>query len=274
MLVRSRSSSRRLGAALVCVALAGWLPLGCAATGASLVERGEEVKSGERRFDAYFERVAALRAAVGDLDDNDLFPVREPLIVQLDVDVEASLPALMAATRKAVDKARDYGLSMGMLLQPQPRVVTVRGELEAGESQERLVRAIEESANRAMSSFKQYNKLLSNAATLEADRAELAERIDGVRGPADTRSLLERELVASGRVLAAAERRLLQDSRTLALFLVALAESVDTGALATEAARCEEAMARGPKRPQPVPGPRRPPPPAPPQPARGDDFEM
>lgn len=251
--------------------LAVWC-VGCGA-GASKLENGESVKTGKRSFDAYFKEVASLRDNVESLN-SDLFPVREPLVEHMDISVDASLVELMAATRKRTEKFKDYGVTLNLRLTPEPIVIKERGELEEDAADDALIKAIQEAANRAKSSYNEYNALLARADQLEAKRSQLANRIDKIPAGDPARSEIETEIVAAGRVLDKVERKLRRDTRTLAHFMVALAEAVDTGAVAARDLKCEEAISNKPKRRKPWRGNggRRPAPK--PRPAGGDDFEM
>ncbi len=254
----------------------------------SLIEQGEPVDTGRRRFDAYFEAVGALRDKVDKLD-SDLFPLRQPLVEELDLSVDVALGDLLDATRKRVGKMGDFGVTMTLRLRPTPTVVDERGELEADDKQESLIKAIEESANRAMQSFADYSALLDQANELDNKRAELAERIDKLPPDVD-KDLVEREIVGAGIVLRESEKRLIKDTRTISHFLVGLVASVDTGAIGARQTRCEEAIAfqaenkkkkkkkakpKGRPRWRPRPGRRPAAPPKPrPRPGGGGDFEM
>jgi hypothetical protein len=174
---------------------------------------------------------------------------------------------------------------MTLRLRPTPKVVDERGNLEAGEKQETLIKAIEESANRAMQSFEQYTALLDKASALEKKRGDLAERIDKLPPDVD-KSAIEREIVGAGVVIRDSEDKLLRSTRTISHFLVGLVAASDTGATDARETRCDEAIAfheENKKKPKPRPRPRwrpprggaRPRPAAPkPKPAGGGDFEM
>lgn len=272
-----RVPRRTLGALLSLALLAG-----CIGGRDSLIEKGERVETGRRQFDAYFEEVGDLRDAVEKLDP-DLFPLRQPLVEELDLSVDVALGDLLDATQKRVTKVRDFGISMTLQLRPTPRVIDERGELEADDKQETLIKAIEESANRAMQSYTQYSELLEKANELGKQRADLADRIDKLPPTVD-KDLVEREIVGAGVVIRDAENKLLRNTRTISHFLVGLVTSVDTGATASHETRCAEAIAfheENKKKPQPKkPTPRwrprpgtRPAAPAP-RPKPGGDFEM
>lgn len=255
---------------------------GCLGARDSLIERGETVDTGRKRFDDYFEEVAALREEVEKLDP-DLFPLRQPLVEELDLSVDVALGDLLEATKKRAEKARDFGISMTLRLKPTPKVLDERG-LEAGEKQETLIKAIEEAANRAMQTFEEYTALLDKAAALEKTRSDLADRIDKLPPTVD-KDLVEREIVGAGVVIRDAETKLLRSTRTISHFLVGLVAAADTGATDARETRCDEAIAfheENKKKPKPKPRPRWRPPrgggrprPAPrPKPAGGGDFEM
>ncbi len=274
----SAMSRRRFGAVAAAAATMSMLPA-CLGARDSLIEKGEPVDTGRRRFDAYFEEVAKLRDEVEELD-SDLFPLRQPLVEELSLDVDVALGDLLDATKKRVGVVKDFGLTMTLRLRPTPTVIDERGELEADDKQETLIKAIEESANRAMQSFDQYSELLDKASELQKRRGDLAERIEKLPPDVD-KSLVEREIVGAGVVLRKAEQKLLRDTRTISHFLIGLVQSVDTGATEAHAAKCAEAIAfkeeNKKKKPKPRPRwrPRGGPRPRPrPKPAGGGDFEM
>jgi hypothetical protein len=283
---RKTIKRRNFGALLALLAVAP--TTGCLFSTGSLIEKGESVETGRRRFDNYFEEVSALREKVDKLD-SDLFPLRQPLVEELDVSVDIALGDLLEETKKRVTKAKDFGVSMTLRLRPTPTVVEGRGDVESEDKQATLIKAIEESANRAMQSFEQYSLLLDEASALDKKRAELAERIDKLPPDAD-KGLIEREIKGAGVVIRGTEKKLIKDTRTISHFLVGLVASVDTGATESHQTRCDEAIAfheqnkkkpkpkpRGRPRWRPRPGGGRPaaPKPAPkPKPAGGGDFEM
>jgi hypothetical protein len=274
---------------LACAASALALP-GCLGRGESKIENGETVTTGRRQYDAYFEKVSELRDSVEKLD-SDLFPLRQPLVEELSLDVDVALSVLLAATKERVAKMRDFGVSMTLQLRPTPRVIEDKTGLEADEKQATLIKAVEESANRAMQSYEQYAAMLDEAGALEKQRSDLADRIDKLPPNVD-KSLIEREIVGAGVVLRDTEKKLLGNTRTITHFIVGLVSSVDTGATEGYDAKCAEAIAlqgdknkptpkpkpgwrppAGPRpapRPRPAPGPR----PAPAPKPGGGDFEM
>lgn len=279
-------SVMRLRLALVVSLLIGLTP-GCFIFGTkeSKLVAGEEVEVGKRKFDAYFEEIATFRDTVEDVE-TDHFSVREPLIDQLDVDVEAGVGTLLDATGERMGKIRDFGVQTSLQLTPEPKVIRFTGkDIEARAEDEPLFRAVEKSATVALERFREHQQLLSRLAELDRRRGELAEEIDDLGAQdADARETIETEIVGAGKVLREAEKKLLASSRTLSHFLLGLATTVDTGAIGTYASECEEARKRmaekekeKPKRPQPrwrprprPAGPRPPPKPAP----AGGDFEM
>ena len=245
--------------------------LGCGARESKL-ENGESVKTGKRSFDAYFKEVASLRDNVQSLN-SDLFPIREPLVEHMDVSVDVSLIELMAETRKRIQKFKDYGVTLNLRLTPEPIVIKERGDLEEDESDDALIKAIQEAANRAKSSYSEYNQLLAMADDLEGKRNNLANRIDKIPTSDPARGTIETEIVAAGRVLDKVEKKLRRDTRTLAHFMVALADAVDTGAVSTRDTKCEDALAKVPKRRRGRRARGRVRPPPRPRPS-GDGFEM
>jgi hypothetical protein len=105
----------------------------------------------------------------------------------------------------------------------------------------------------------------------------VTERLEKLDPATPNRGLIEDEIVGAGRVIERSQQKLLRDSRTLALYLISLADAADTGAAAARKQECEDALSNAPK-PKPK-GPGRPvgPPPGPRPPAgpaQGDDFEM
>jgi len=245
---------------------------GCVSSGRARVEYADSVDTGKRRYDAYFDAVIELRDEVSELN-SDLFPVREPLVETLELDVDVALATLVDRVRAQVAKQRDYGVLLNLRLMPRPKLIVDRGTFEATESDERLVRSIEESANRALSTYKKYRKLLSLVQRLGKRRGILANRMDDLEAGYPKRDLLEHELVASGRVLRSAEKKLFGDTRTLSFFMIALADATDTGAAAKLDEKCEAAISkrrpkrRSRRRGRRKPAKRRPPP-------SGDDFSM
>jgi len=282
------SAWRVLGALFIlCIAA------GCVASKESLLEKGESVDTGRREFDAYFEKVAVLRESVDKLD-SDLYQLRQPITEQMDLDVDIPIGALMEETRKRIDRFRSYGILVTLRLTPIPKVLALKGSLEADDKDDADIKAIEESAVRAMQVFKEYSTLLDEASELESARAQLADRIDKLPPNID-KGRIETEIVGAGRVIKEAEAKLLRDTRTISHFLVGLAHVVDSGGSEDFDAKCEEAIVavadglkdkkknekkkarwrprRGGKKPVGRP-PTRPASKPPPKPAGGDDFEM
>jgi len=241
--------------------------------GISQLETGKKVNTGKKQFDSYFDAVATLRDDVEELK-SDLFPIREPLIDELDLKVKIELDALIAAVRKRAKKVKDYGVMLNLRLTPEPKVLHVKGKLDVDPKDEGMMRAVEEAANRAMTTFKQYSQLLQTIVQLDERRDKLAETIDKLAEDDPKRDIIETEIVGAGRVLAKAERKLRRDSRTLALFLVALADAVDTGALGSLEEQCREAIEAKPKKPAPRRWQQPARPYKPPPKSGGDDFEM
>ncbi len=257
------------------------LLVACAGSNQSLLEQGEPVDTGRRSFDEYFESVAELRDDVEGLD-SDLFQLREPMTEVLETDVDITLPALLDETRRRAGKFRDFGVTLNLRLTPEPKLVRAHGELEPDDKQLSLLAAIEESAHRGMTTFKQYSELLERAVGLDAKRSELAEQIDRLPASFTKRDLVETEIVAAGRVLRTIEQKLSQDTRTIAHFMLGLAAAVDTGAWDGHEEKCAEAIAafdekkkkgKGKGKRPPRRGNYRPPRP-PPKPPAGGDFEM
>ncbi|MBW2523561.1 MAG: hypothetical protein JRI23_05275 [Deltaproteobacteria bacterium] len=224
------------------------------------------MSTGKRVFDGFFDEVAELRDKVEGFD-SDLFPVREPLTDDLKLDVDVTMAELIQAVRKRAVKLRDFGVTMHLRLTPEPKLISARGKLDVDTRDEQLMGAIEESARRGLTAFREYGKLLEASAELETRRAQFAERYDKLDPNDPERDRIKAEILGAGRVLDAAERKLLRDSRTLGLYLISLADAADTGAVEAQEAKCEEKKPTKPKGPR---GPYRPPP----RPAGGDDFEM
>ena len=270
----------------------GVLLSGCLSVTESKLEKGESVDVGRRQFDTYFEEVAALRDEVADLD-RDLFPMREPLVDQLDVGVDAPIGTLMEKTHKRVEKVRDFGIMLSLRLTPTPKILMVKGEVEVDDRDQPLFDAIEKSATIAMAEFRKHTELLEKAAALEARRAKLAEELTDLPPRLEPqREVIETEILGAGRILRSAEKNLLLNTRTISHYLVALSDAVDTGATESLETKCDEAIAKAaeePKKPEPPrwrpqpkwrppPGPRptapRPAPAPKPRPQPGGDFEM
>jgi hypothetical protein len=282
----------------LCGFVSSALLVGCVKKGESQIEKGEHVETGRRNFDEYFEEVSSLREKVDGLD-SDLFPLRKPLVEMMELDVDVALGTLLEETKKRVGKFHDYGISLTLQLRPTAQVIEDRGDLEPDQRDESLVKAIEESAQLSMQVFTEYSQLLNKAAELDAQRGELADRIDKLP-PTYDKELIGREIVGAGKVLKKTEEKLLRDTRTVSHFLLGLVDAVDTGALAARQTRCEEAIAAVKEEPKPVtkPRPGRPPrprpagprptaprptgpvppspvpTPQPPRPKPGGDFEM
>ena len=262
--------------------IVGWLcaaalslgTLGCLGSSTTALERGEQVTTGQARFDDFFAQVAALRDKVQGFD-SDMFPVRQPLTEQLELNTDASTREVMKQVRERAEKLRAYGLLMGLELSPSPKVGTEKGKLDAAVEDERVVVAVEDSAKRAYTTFKEFGDLMRQAAALDAKRAELAEHIDKIDPKDPNRGVIEDEIVGAGRVLEQAQAKLLEDSRTLGLYLLWLSEAVDTGA-AGKGKDCEEAATAKPgtKKPGKPTGPPPKGPPVRPPGGGGDDFEM
>ena len=284
---RSVSSSTRRFARrwtaclLISLGVVGTAGCGIFGSTESLLEKGESVETGRKPFDTYFDRVGEYRDEVAKLD-SDLFEVRERLVEELGVSVDIGLGELLQKTKEKVDKLKGFGMQLDLRLKPKPEVVVEHGNLEADAKDETMVMAIQQSAERAMDAFVKYSQLLELGAQLDRERAELAEGIDRLPPQyADKKDLIETEIVAAGRIIKNAERKLLRDTRTLSHFLLGLANSVESGALEAHTTKCAEAIAfyeenkKKPKKPPPKWSPRpgggqgKPPP----RPA-GGDFEM
>lgn len=262
---------------------------GCASLSDSKLEQGGSVEVGRRPFDTYFEEIAALRDDVSGID-SDLFPMREPLVEELDVSVDAPIGSLMEATNARVTKIRDFGIMLSLRLTPTPKILMVKGQVEVDDRDQPLFDAIEKSATIAMAEFRKHTVLLEKTARLETRRGELAEQLAKLPPRVDEqkREIIEAEILGAGRILRKAESDLLRNTRTISHYLVALSNAVDTGATENLETKCDEAIAaaaedKKPKQPRSQPKPRWRPPPGPrpaaprppPKPAPGGgDFEM
>ncbi len=241
---------------------------GCGAATVSQLESGEAVNSGKSSFDSFFGSVASFSRKVADLD-SDLFPVRQPLTDELELDKDLSLPELITAVRKRAQEFGDEGVKLNLWLTPAVALQTATGKEKIPEQGERALAAIQKSAVRAMGGYQQYAEFLNRAAELEQERADLAERLGGLGQDDESYELLSTELAGAARLLKKAEIKLRRDSRTLALYLVELALALDTGAESTEIDELKKALKECQKKPKrPWLGP-----PGPRQPAT-DDFEM
>jgi hypothetical protein len=280
-----RAASRAVALALLLVTA------GCPPP-TSKLEHGESVNSGHGKFDDYFDKVADFRDRVEKID-SDLFKVREPLVESMELDPDSSLIQVTLSTGRRASKFRDYGVMLNLRLTPEPKIRIEKGpDVELDGKYQAVIDSVEQSASRAMQSFREYQKLLDEANELESQRPKLADRVDKIDEKDESRQVVEVELVAAGRVLKNAAEKLEGDSRALSHFLVGLAAAVDTGAEASFEEKCESAIARRPvprrrfgkarggarkpaarrgggRRPAPRPKPK----PAPP-PAGGTDFDM
>lgn len=225
---------------LVFLLTAGLAATGCG--GASMVERGERIQTGKGRVDAYFAEVIELRTKVKELD-SDLFPLRQPLTEGFSVGVDTPLQALMEETRKRVEKLKTFGVTLSLRLSPNPTVVVVQGELSQEELDDSTMRAIQESAVRALTTFREYQELSRYAAKLDAQRNAMMDGLERAAPDASQRKQLEEEILGAGRVLQEVQNKLLKDMRTCSILLVALTEVVDTGAAEAHESACQEAMA-------------------------------
>jgi hypothetical protein len=245
---------------------------GCLGASGSALERGEKVATGQQRFDDYFAKVAALREKVQGFD-SDMFPVRQPLTEQLGMSSTATMNELLGKVRERAEKLRSFGLTMSLVLDPSPKVLSQKGKLDADVEDERVVLAVEDSAKRAFTTFKEFGELMRQASALDAQRGELAEHIDKLSAKDPNRQVITDEIVGAGKVLEQAQEKLLKDSRTLGLYLMSLSDAVDTGAAATKDKECEEAIAgKAPPKKPGKPGPVLKGPPG--HPPKGEDFEM
>lgn len=217
---------------------------GCSKVGRTNVETGSRVNTGRARFDNYFREVQQFKKRVDKLESDDLFTVREPLIEELDVDVDVALGPLMSATTKRVKKVRGYGVMLSLHLAPDAKLQIVRGDVEIDDKDERLIKAIEVSAKSAMSSFGDYTALLEEVSALDAERAKLADRIDSLPKQFESKKgMIEDEIVGAGRVLRQTEKTLLLKTQVLSHFLVGLSAAVESGARTANVEQCEKAIA-------------------------------
>ncbi len=269
--------------------LAGCSLFGAPDQGPSRIEQGRSVDTGRRRFDAYFAEVAELREKLS-ARDSDLFLVRQPLVDEMSVGVEAPISAVMAATRERVEKLKGYGVLLDLRLTPTPIVISQTGELAPDDNEDALLKAIQESALRGMSTFREYQQLSAVAEQLDAARGELAEDISRLPADFQKTELVEVELVGAGRVLDGVKQKLAEDTKSLALYLVALSEAVGTGGADLRDTSCDEALAKykpvrpkrwskksgsaGTGRAPAATGPKGATTPAASRPASGGDFDM
>ncbi|HHH12016.1 MAG TPA: hypothetical protein ENK23_08105 [Sorangium sp.] len=263
---------------------------GCGASMSQLVA-GKRVKTGKRNYDNYFSQVSDISEKVAALD-SDLFPLRQPLTETLDVDEDTSLPDLLYATKKRAQRLKGYGVIATLQMSSPPTVLLSRGKVREDAEDEALFVAVQESATRAMTTFTEYSAMLDEIVELDRQREPLAERAGRLGPNHPLRARIDTELVGAGKVLAKAEKKLLRDTRTIAYFLMGLAQAVDTGALEQHEAKCKEAIDNAPKkrrgkpswrgrgrgrgRPRPRPGgrPRPRPKPKPAPAGGGGDFDM
>jgi hypothetical protein len=287
------------------IGLCGWLVAASACLPSrSLLEKGEKVETGKGRYDAYFGQVAELRDKVKALD-SDLFPIRQPLTEEFHLDVDAPLPRIVEETKKRAEKMKSFGVLLGLRLTPTPVVVVIQGELKGEDGDDGALKAVQEAAVRSLATYREYQELVRLADKLDEERAQLAEGLDKIEAE-EEKALVENEILGAGRVLTEIRNKLVKDERTCALFLVALADAIETGATEQHEESCTDAMAhyKPPKKPgkgpargapaaatrwRPPPGAGRPaappvarpagpvaapPPPAAPRPKPGGDFDM
>ena len=237
---RRRFHGHRRGAQWVLLTWFALVCCGCFGSG-SLLVKGKPVESGRGRFDRYFGRVLELREQVAKMDD-DFTEVREPLTDALDMAAKTTPRRIFKRLRKEAKKLKGYGVLVNLRLRPLPIVVVDVGTMDKGERAESLLVAVQESAVRGMQVIKQNEELIQATDALDKRRDQLAERIDNT--PADTdRSLLEREVVGAGKVLAKVRRRLRRLNGVIARYVVGLTMSFDTGGAKSKDTKCDEALA-------------------------------
>jgi hypothetical protein len=222
--------------------VAASLALAGCASGDSLVEKGQRLRTGKDRFDVYFGEVVELSERVKRLD-SDLFPLRQPLTEAFDVGVDTPLSRLMEVTRERIAKLKAFGVTTSLRLAPSPIVVVHHGDFSQDEVDEVTLRAVQEAAVRALTTYREYAQDLETATRLDETRAKLAEQLEKLGPNQPDRAKVEAELRGTARVLANVQGKLLTDMRTCSLMLVALSEAVDTGGAAGRDASCDEAMA-------------------------------
>lgn len=223
---------------------------GCVSSG-SLVEKGERIQTGKNRFDGYFGDVIELSEKVKDLD-SDLFPLRQPLTEAFAFEPDTPLVKLMAEVRARVEKYKGFGVTVSLRVSPNPTVVLHKGELGQEEADEITVRAIQESAVRALATYREYGELLEFATRLDDQREKLMEQLERLGSAVPERGRIEDEILGAGRVLASVQDKLFKDMRTCALLLVALGEAVETGAAESRDTLCDDALAHYRPRKQPA----------------------
>ncbi|MEM9876859.1 MAG: hypothetical protein AAF928_18320, partial [Myxococcota bacterium] len=222
-----RDALRRRQFGLAVLALGSLGAAACSGVGRTHVEQGERVDTGRSQFDNYFREVVRYRERVDAVAGDDLFSMREPLVEQLDVEVDAGLGELLSATRARVEKVRGYGVRLSLYLAPGAELEIVRGDVAIDDEDESLIEAIEASAKVAATSFADYSALLEEGSDLERRRATLADKIDGLpRKFAAKTDLMEDEIVGAGRVLRASERALLAKTQVVSHFLLGLSSAV------------------------------------------------
>lgn len=274
---------RHLCRLLLVVATLAVLPA-CAGSD-SLVEKGQRIKTGKDRFDGYFGEVIVLAKRVKELD-SDLFPLRQPLVEAFDVPVDAPLPKLMEITRERVSKFKAYGVTTSLRITPNPIVVLHQGEFGHDDVDELTLRAVQESAVRALATYRDYAEMLTLTNQLDERRSKLMDQLEQLGPGLADRVRIETEILGAGRILEKVRTKLLGDMRTCSWLLVALSEAVDTGGATNRDASCDEAMAhwkparrsyrRGPAKNAGSPAPRPPSGGGAPAPAKkgGGDFDM
>jgi len=218
------------------VALAGCVPTN------SLVEKGQRLRTGKDRFDTYLGEVLELSQRVSRLD-SDLFPLRQPLTEAFDVGVDTPLLRLMVVTRERIGKLKSFGVTTSLRITPSPIVVVHHGDFSHDEVDEVTLRAVQESAVRTLTTYREYAQDLELATRLEEARTKLGEQVERLGQASPDRAKIEAELAGAGRLLGKVKSKLLTDMRTCSLMLVALAEAVDTGGATDRDTSCDEAMA-------------------------------
>jgi len=222
--------------------------VGCAPTD-SLVEKGQRLRTGKDLLDAYLGEVLELSQRVARLD-SDLFPLRQPLTEAFDVNVDTPLERLLDITRERIAKLKSFGVTTSLRITPSPIVLVHHGDFSHDEVDDVTLRAVQESAVRTLTTYREYAQDLELARRLEEARAKLDEQAARLGQTSPERAKVEAELAGSRRVLGKVQSKLLAEMRTCSLMLVALAEAVDTGGATGRDASCDEAMAhwRPPRR--------------------------
>jgi translation initiation factor IF-3 len=196
------------------------------------VAQGQPVQTGQAAYDDFFAEVLEVREEASRAPDKHA-GVNKPLADAMGLEESASPEDTVAEAAKRASELEKVGLLLHLELTPDARVVHVQKKKGAlDEQSQKLLKAVEASAKKALAAVDELGTVRARAAKLEKTRVELISQsaADFDEEAPIARSAVQQELDASKGVIADAEAESGRQAGLAAKFIVDLARAIETGA--------------------------------------------